>query len=171
MGIELSVTKPAKPSEIVDAITKALGNRSNSFADEENDADDVGPAGWSILVADDSPINQEVALGILELKGYRAQAVSNGCEAVEAFQRESFDVILMDLEMPEMDGLAATAAIRRIERKSGGGRIPIIALTAHAVKDVRQQCLDADMDGYVPKPIRPDQLFEVLEKLAVPIAQ
>ncbi len=165
IGIELSVTKPAKPSEIVGVVEEALG-RCHGGMDGQPDVAEDGPAGSSILVADDSPINQEVALGILELKGYRAQAVANGREAVEAFQRESFDVILMDLEMPEMDGLAATAAIRQIEEESGRERTPIVALTAHAVKDVRQQCLKADMDGYVPKPIRPDQLFEALENLA-----
>jgi len=167
LGIEFSVAKPAKPSELISTLVEAIG-KDRAEADKASDSA-VGerPSGLSILVADDSPINREVAVGILELRGHRTRTASDGREAVEAFQEESFDVILMDLEMPEMDGLAATAAIRDIEGESGRTRTPIVALTAHAVEDVRQRCSDADMDGYVAKPIRPDQLFEALENLSV----
>ena len=167
LGIEFSVAKPIKTSELISTLEDAI-REDRAEADQAPDPV-VGdrPSGLSILVADDSSINQEVAAGILELRGHRTRTASNGREAVEAFQEESFDVILMDLEMPEMDGLAATAAIRHIEEESGRTRTPIIALTAHAVEDVRQRCTDADMDGYVAKPIRPDQLFQALENLTI----
>ncbi len=168
LGLKHCLTKPAKPAEILEALEEALEANHHAENEQGNTSGSESPTSLSILVADDSPINQEVALGLLEIKGYRAQAAENGREAVEAFLAERFDVILMDLEMPEMDGLAATAEIRRIEAESNRGRTPIIALSAHAVDDVRQRCFDADMDGYVPKPIRPEQLFEVLEGLAIP---
>ena len=168
LGLKHCLTKPAKPAEIIEALKEAL--QANHHAGNEQAGASVSETSkpLSILVADDSPINQEVALGLLEIKGYRARAAENGREAVEAFLTERFDVIFMDLEMPEMDGLAATAEIRRIEAESDRGRTPIVALSAHAVDDVRQRCFDADMDGYLPKPIRPEQLFEVLEGLAIP---
>ena len=171
MGIEFSVTKPAKPSEILAAVADAMEVKGWDAESNDEPCEEPVSVGLSVLVADDSPINQEVALGILELQGYRAEAVSDGREAVEAFKTGRFDVILMDLEMPEMDGLAATVEIRRLEAESGKPRTPIIALSAHAVEDVQQKCLDADMDGFAPKPIRPEQLFEALESLVVTVAE
>ncbi len=174
IGISFSVAKPAKSAEIVEAVLAALQLNHKSSPADSDPTGGRGPRMLSILVADDSPINQEVALGILEMKGYRAQVVSDGREAVEAFQTGQFDVILMDLEMPEMDGLTATVEIRRLEAESDRRRIPIIALSAHTVNEVRQKCFHADMDGYLPKPIRPDRLFEVLENLeslVVPAAE
>ena len=165
MGIKVSVTKPAKASEIVDAIVEAIESNGENEPRDDLPSDNSSSHGLSVLVADDSPINQEVALGILELQGYRAQAVSDGLEAVEVFKNEMFDVVLMDLEMPNMDGLAATGEIRRLEAETDRTRTPIVALSAHAVNDVQQKCLDADMDGYVSKPIRPEELFEALENL------
>ena len=89
--------------------------------------------------------------------------VNNGREGVEALQASSFDLVLMDLQMPEMDGFEATAAIRAFEH--GGVRTPIVALTAHAMEGDRQRCLDADMDGYVSKPIKAVELFEVIDRV------
>jgi two-component system sensor kinase len=167
LGIELSLTKPAKPAELIEAVLQSRQSDCEDAASQDGAADSGRSGALSVLVADDSPINQEVAVGILEMQGHRVQGVSDGREAVDAFNEGSFDVILMDLEMPEMDGLAATAEIRRLEEESGAGRIPIIALSAHVVDDVHEQCLDADMDGYVSKPIRPEQLFQALEDFAV----
>jgi CheY-like chemotaxis protein len=166
IGVEFSVAKPAKSAEIIEAILEALVPKHKILRADEGPAGGRGSQSLSILVADDSPINQEVALGILELKGHYAQVVSDGREAVEAFKTRQFDAILMDLEMPVMDGLAATTEIRRLEAESDRRRVPIIALSAHAVNEVRQRCFDADMDGYLPKPIRPEQLFDALENLA-----
>ncbi|NUQ66398.1 MAG: response regulator, partial [Pirellulales bacterium] len=117
-----------------------------------------------ILLAEDGPVNQEVAVGLLEMRGHSVAVAENGREAVEAFRREPFDVVLMDVEMPEMDGLTATAKIREMERASGA-RIPIIAMTAHAQGGFRQQCLEAGMDDYISKPIQPEDLFRSLQTI------
>ena len=117
-----------------------------------------------ILVADDSPVNQEVAAGLLELQGHSVACVDNGQEAVDAWQRETFDIILMDVEMHVMDGLTATRTIRQREADRGG-HIPIVALTAHAMKGFQQHCTEAGMDAYVTKPLRPEELFSTIDRL------
>ncbi|MBV8229932.1 MAG: response regulator, partial [Planctomycetaceae bacterium] len=113
------------------------------------------------LVAEDYETNRKVVLQMLGLMGCRADAVANGLEAVEAAERVDYDVILMDLQMPEMDGLAATAEIRRREA-AGGRHTPILAVTAHALEEDRRRCLEAGMDGYLVKPVRQRDLYEVL---------
>jgi CheY-like chemotaxis protein/HPt (histidine-containing phosphotransfer) domain-containing protein len=114
-----------------------------------------------ILLAEDNMINQELAVGILEKVGYRADAVSNGKEVLSALEKGFYDLILMDVQMPEMDGFEATAAIRRKERENGK-HIPIIAMTAHAMKGDRERCLEAGMDDYLTKPIQPQSLIEII---------
>jgi len=118
-----------------------------------------------VLVAEDNAVNRKLAEHLLRQRGHDPLVVSNGREAVEALSCGSFDLVLMDLQMPEMDGFEATATIRARERGTGT-RIPIIALTAHAMAGDRQRCLDADMDGYVSKPIEAKELFGVIESLA-----
>jgi CheY-like chemotaxis protein len=115
-----------------------------------------------ILVADDNAINQRVARKLLEHRGHSVSVVANGREAVEVCERETFDAILMDVQMPEMDGLEATALLRSKEQATGR-HVPIIALTAHAMKGDEERCLRAGMDGYVSKPIKPDELFSAIE--------
>ena len=122
-----------------------------------------------ILLADDGLINQEVAVGLLEMRGHRVEVVATGREALDALERRSFDVVLMDLEMPDMDGLEATAAIRRREQHAGG-HVPIIAMTAHAIKGFRQRCLDAGMDDYITKPIKPQEMYRAVEAAAALLA-
>jgi two-component system sensor kinase len=117
-----------------------------------------------VLVADDSPVNLEVAVGLLELRGHEVKTASSGREAIELWQRDKFDVILMDVEMHDLDGLAATAAIRQQE-STLGRQTPIVAMTAHASEDFQQRCRAAGMDGYISKPFQPDQLFRTLEAL------
>src|SRR5690606_15979213 len=102
-----------------------------------------------ILVADDSMVNQEVARGLLELCGHAVTLADDGAQAVEHFQHEAFDLILMDIEMPELDGLAASRRIREIEADREGERTPIIALSAHAFKGFSEECQGAGMDGYI----------------------
>ena len=115
-----------------------------------------------ILVAEDNEVNRRVAIGMAEQLGCAVQAVCNGREAVEALDHCRHDLVLMDVQMPEMDGFTATAAIR--ERERGSGRhIPIIALTAHAMQGDRERCLAAGMDGYIAKPIRLGRLRDVLD--------
>jgi hypothetical protein len=116
-----------------------------------------------ILLAEDNPVNQQVALYLLQKAGHTTVVVSNGREALEAFRSESFDLVLMDVQMPEMDGFAATAAIRE-EEELLGRRTPIIAMTAHAMKGDRERCLEAGMDNYITKPIQRSELSRVLSE-------
>jgi signal transduction histidine kinase/ligand-binding sensor domain-containing protein/CheY-like chemotaxis protein len=117
----------------------------------------------AILLAEDNPVNQMLALRLLNKRGYSVVIAANGVEALAAFERQCFDVVLMDIQMPEMGGLEATAEIRARERRSGG-RIPIIAFTAHALAGDRERCLEAGMDDYVTKPIEPALLFAAIER-------
>jgi signal transduction histidine kinase/CheY-like chemotaxis protein len=119
-----------------------------------------------ILVAEDNPVNQQVARRLLEKRGHSVVVANNGREALALLDRHAIDLILMDVEMPEMDGFAATAAIRERERIAGGRR-PIIALTAHAIKGFQERCLAGGMDGYVSKPIRVGDLYAAIERAAV----
>jgi two-component system sensor kinase len=157
------LTKPPKHRDLADAISVALGGQASRPADTSAADGEVVPR--EVLMADDGLINQEVVVGLLELRGHRVETVGTGREALEALDRRSYDIVLMDLEMPDMDGLEATAAIRERERVSGG-HIPIVAMTAHAIKGFREKCLEAGMDDYVTKPIEPKELYRVVE--AVP---
>jgi two-component system, sensor histidine kinase and response regulator len=116
-----------------------------------------------VLLAEDNPVNQRLAVRLLEKRGHSVVVAGNGREALEALEKQSFDLVFMDVQMPEMDGLEATAAIREKEKGSGVHR-PIIALTAHAMKGDRERCLASGMDGYLTKPIRPQELDEILEQ-------
>ncbi|MCL4204021.1 MAG: PAS domain S-box protein [Pirellulaceae bacterium] len=117
-------------------------------------------ASLKILLAEDSPINQRLAIGLLERKGHRVVVAADGKEAVEKFKGDSFDLVLMDVQMPEMDGFEATQAIRAVEGHER--RVPIIAMTAHAMKGDRDRCLEAGMDAYLAKPIRASELYETI---------
>jgi two-component system, sensor histidine kinase and response regulator len=114
-------------------------------------------------LAEDNPINQKLATRLLEKHGYRVQVAGSGQEAVTLSAQQKFDVILMDVQMPVIDGFQATALIREQER--GRQRTPIIALTAHAMKGDRERCLEAGMDGYISKPIRSAELFDAINSL------
>jgi len=161
LGIACYVRKPVKQSELFDAIMMAIG------ASELDRVEPAPPAAAAIgrpllvLLAEDSLVNQKVATALLTRHGHRVVVANNGKEAVDAAASRGFDAVLMDVQMPEMDGFEATAAIRLRERQSGR-RVPIIAMTAHALKGDRERCLEAGMDDYVSKPIRADELFEVL---------
>jgi CheY-like chemotaxis protein len=116
-----------------------------------------------ILLAEDNPVNQVVATRLLEKRGHAVIAVENGREALAAVQREAFDLALLDLQMPEMDGLRAAVLIREWEGNMGRGHLPIIALTAHAMRGDRERCLAAGMDGYVTKPINRAELLGTID--------
>jgi len=121
-----------------------------------------------VLLAEDNAVNRKVAVRLLEKRGHTVVAVEDGRQALQALDRERFDVVLMDVQMPEMDGFEAAAAIRARERTEGG-HVPIVALTAHAMKGDRERCLDAGMDAYLAKPVSSEELFATLEGL-VPAA-
>ena len=168
LGIAAYLLKPVRQSELRDAIARVLsvehvpGSDSAVTSYALRDARDPSEA-LKVLVAEDNPVNQRLAARLLEKRGHRVQVVSNGLEAVQAVEKEEFDVVLMDVQMPEMDGLEATRIIR--QRESGSNRhLPIIALTAHALKRDEERCLAAGMDGHLTKPIRQQQLDETLQK-------
>ena len=156
------LTKPAKASELIEAVRDALGDVA--LVETRQPVVTRNDRRARILLVEDGPVNQEVAQGLLEMQGYQVQIANNGREALEMLERQTFDVVLMDLEMPEMDGLSATAEIRRRELNAEG-RVPIIAMTAHAVSSMREQCFKLGMDGYLTKPIQPQELFEALERV------
>jgi CheY-like chemotaxis protein len=119
-----------------------------------------------ILLAEDNRVNQVLAVRLLEKRGHEVTVAENGEEALEALDRQVFDLVLMDVQMPEMDGLQATVAIRRGEMKSGK-HIPIIAMTAHAMAGDKERCLEAGMDEYMTKPILPDLLVDILKRYSL----
>jgi CheY-like chemotaxis protein/HPt (histidine-containing phosphotransfer) domain-containing protein len=120
------------------------------------------------LIAEDNPINQEVALAILGKSGIQAKAVDNGIEAIQAMESEAFDLILMDVQMPEMDGLQATKIIRRSKTSYLNHRVPIIALTANAIQGDHEKYLSAGMDDYLSKPYGPTELLEKIRRWTMP---
>jgi CheY-like chemotaxis protein len=122
-----------------------------------------------ILLAEDNKVNQKVALSMLVKQGYTIVVANNGLEAVEQLQKQSFDLVLMDVQMPLMGGFEATAEIRALERKTGT-RVPIVAMTANAMKGDREACIEAGMDGYVAKPVRLKELLAAIEStLSAPL--
>ena len=155
------LVKPVTQANLLKAILKVLGLPLQDPTTSELPvlSGDMQPL--RILLAEDNPVNQRVGVRLLERLGHSVVLVSNGAEAVETFAREHFDLILMDIQMPVMDGYDATRAIRARERNTRG-RIPVIALTAHALKGDRETCLDAGMDDYLSKPIQPRDLLDTL---------
>ncbi len=117
-----------------------------------------------ILLAEDGLANQKLAVGLLEKWGHHVTVATNGIATIQAWQNGEFELILMDVQMPDMDGISATKIIRQQERETGN-HIPIIAMTAHALAGDRQRCLDSGMDGYVSKPVRQNDLVEAMQPL------
>jgi PAS domain S-box-containing protein len=157
--------KPVKHSDLFDRIAEVLG-ATGFVIESSSPSEDDQSLGRSlkILLAEDSLINQKLAVGLLERQGHQVQVANNGREAVEAVEQEEFDLILMDVQMPELDGLQATRTIRRQERTTGR-HIPIMAMTAHAMPGDREMCLAAGMDDYLTKPIRSADLVSRIGKL------
>jgi two-component system, sensor histidine kinase and response regulator len=170
LGVAAYLRKPIRQSELLDAIMTALGDRGAvSGARSGGRADPIASAGSGlrILLAEDNAVNQTLAVRLLERRGHRVVVVGDGREAVAALEREPFDLVLMDVQMPELSGFEATAAIREREQVTGT-HTPIVAMTAHAMKGDRERCLEAGMDGYVSKPIQAERLFREIDRLVDP---
>jgi len=170
-GIAGHLSKPVRRRELRSALTAAL---AACQAPTEQPAAGGGAAEGRpilhVLVAEDNPVNQRVACGLIERRGHKTVVAGNGLEALAALERERFELVLMDVQMPDMDGYQATAAIRGRER-GGQRRQTIIAMTAHAMKGDRERCLEAGMDGYLAKPIQPCEMAAALESLEAALRQ
>jgi signal transduction histidine kinase/DNA-binding response OmpR family regulator len=167
LGVSAYLLKPIRQSLLREAVARVLGTKEQEGAiplitRHSLQGSQKPSASLRILLAEDNLVNQRLAMRLLEKRGHSVVVAGNGRETFAAFESGGFDLILMDLQMPEMDGFEATAAIRDRERE-GGNRISIVALTAHAMKGDREKCLAAGMDGYLTKPIRPQELDELLE--------
>ena len=173
LAISVCLTKPVRQSELFDALTKelTLWNRSEVIRRpqplaEVSRAIDPPAVRLRVLLAEDHPVNQKVAVRMLEHLGHRVVVAPHGVAALAALEKQRFDVVLMDLQMPEMDGFEALRAIREREEERGE-HLPVIALTAHAMQGDRERCLDAGFDGYLAKPIRQSDLQTALRPLEV----
>lgn len=175
LGCSAYLTKPVRQSQLLDALAEALVEveEPGKKAEEKPSRPDIitrhslgerVARKARILLAEDNVVNQKVAMRILEKGGHRIDAVPNGREALAALNRVQYDIVLMDIQMPEMDGYAATQAIRNPQ--SAVRNIPVIAMTAHAMKGDREKCLAAGMDDYISKPVKPKELLEVVQRWA-----
>lgn len=167
LGIAAYLLKPVRQAELQEAIARALGAKSTrrdspmitqKLLQAERPADQF----LNVLLAEDNEVNQEVAVRLLEKRGHTVTVAGNGRQAMEALAAGSFDLVLMDVQMPEMDGIEATLNIRAEERQNGQHQ-PIVAMTALVMKGDRERCVEAGMDGYLSKPIRPQELDEILD--------
>ena len=167
LGITAYLTHPVARPQLLEAVRSVVAQRQ---------AADTPPAlvtryslraekpRLRILVAEDNPVNQKLAMRLLEKLGYAPVLVESGREALEALKKDEFDLVLMDVQMPDIDGFAATAAIREKE-KSTGKHLPIVAITAHAMAGDRERCLAAGMDGYVAKPVSQQELNKEIDRI------
>jgi CheY-like chemotaxis protein len=170
LGVAAYLTKPVQQSALLNAILTALdrplaANPPITPAGEPNEHPHRRQL--RVLVADDNAVNQKLARRVLEKRRCLVETVNSGVGVLRALESHTFDLVLMDIQMPEMDGFEATAAIRRTEELTGE-HMPIIALTAHAMKGDRERCLASGMDGYIAKPIQVSDLFALIDRLLPP---
>ena len=169
LGVAAYILKPIRGDELRGAIARALAETPASGGAPA----DAGPAfkvqphhegGLRILIAEDNPVNQMLLTRMLEKRGHSAKVAANGRLALAAVEGDSYDLLLMDVQMPEMDGMEATRVLRERESKTGT-HLTVVGVTAHAMAGDRERCLEAGMDGYLSKPIRPAELDELLDRL------
>ena len=187
LGVRAYLTKPIREWELRETLRRALGvspetlspdqlitrhslregRASESLSGPNRPASEAAPPPKRrrVLLAEDNPVNRLLAVRLLEKRGYQVTVAETGREALAAWEKQPFDAILMDVQMPEMDGLEATAAIRAREHTLGS-HVPVIAMTAHALKGDRERCLTAGMDGYISKPLNATSLYDLVESLA-----
>ncbi len=173
LQVAANLTKPVKQSDLFDCLIAALGRLPET--DQPNDAmpvingadrngDRIPLRPLVILLAEDNPVNQRVAVGVLEKRGHTVVIANNGKEATQAIATQRFDLVLMDVQMPEMDGIEATLIIRRAEA-ARGEHTPIVAMTAHAMAGDREHCLQAGMDDYLSKPVQVEEMMLTIDRL------
>ena len=166
LGIGSYLQKPVCRSALLEAILLATrGIKVSTRGKSRKSTPQRESRLLEVLLVEDTPANQEVARRLLEKRRHRVTVAECGEEAIDLFDRHEYDLVLMDIQMPDMDGFETTAAIRQRERSSQR-RTPIVAMTAHAIKGYRERCLDAGMDGYVSKPVRSKELFQAIESVA-----
>jgi CheY-like chemotaxis protein len=163
----IHLTKPIKPSQLYNGLIEIFAGsvvslKKTDRADIKTDTELAKRLPLRILIAEDNVINQKLAIKLLQQMGYRADVAANGLEAIQSLERQEYDVILMDVQMPEMDGLEATRQI--VKRWNSTERPRIIAMTANAMTGDREKCIEAGMDDYIPKPIRVADLVGALSK-------
>jgi len=165
MGIDGYLNKPVRQSDLYSAVISLLGNPEQKQAEikKETDAKNVIPL--NILLAEDNIINQKVAHNLLKRYGHKVTIANDGKETLELFNTNNFDIIFMDIQMPNMDGIEATEKIRNSGTTKSA--IPIVAMTAHAMKGDRERFLDAGMDDYISKPISVLEIKRVLQKYSI----
>ncbi len=170
LGLSAYLTKPLRRSELRQAILNAVASAKGLPAHSPGESRHAFrerrriSASLNILLAEDNLVNQHLTRLLLEKRSHNVAVVCNGREALQALDQQVYDLLLMDIQMPEMDGFDATALIRKNEEVTGD-HLPIIAMTAHAMKEDRERCLAAGMDGYISKPISRNELFEVIESV------
>jgi CheY-like chemotaxis protein len=164
LGVATCLLKPVKPSLLLQSVRQLL---SMPAARAPAPAGRPFQAQLHILLAEDNRVNQKVASSMLEKAGHRVVVADNGAEAVAKWRQGDFDLILMDVQMPDVDGFEAARRIR-LEEQTSGGHVPIIAVTAHAMAGDRDRCLEVGMDDYLTKPIRREELLDLLERHGAP---
>ena len=167
LGITAYLFKPFKRSELLAAMLICLDCQPTEPARVPlitRHTRRERPRALSVLVVEDNLVGQQLAVRLLEKRGHTVEVAVNGEKALAALEKQSYDVVLMDVQMPEVDGFEATAAIREIE-KTTGKHLRIVAMTAHAMKSDREKCLAAGMDGYISKPIKPQEMFDAIEDM------
>ena len=171
LGVSAYLLKPIRQSELREAIARVVGAREQERAlplitHHSVQAPQIPFEALRILLAEDNLVNQRLMTRLLEKRGHRVVVAANGREALAALEKDSYDLVLMDIQMPEINGMEATARIREKEKLTGGHQ-PIVALTAHAMKGDQELCLAAGMDGYLAKPIRAQELDRILDQYRV----
>jgi CheY-like chemotaxis protein len=169
LGASACLSKPTKYSELFATLYRATGKAEGKGGAPLGEGSILSAQSRSlsarVLLAEDSSINRKMVIRMLEQMGHTVTAVRNGKEVLQTLENQSFDIILMDVQMPRMGGLEATRAIRKSEKESNI-RTPIVAMTAHAMEGDQELCLEAGMDAYIAKPISSDQVYEIIKELA-----
>lgn len=173
LGLQHTLTKPMTHSDLFDVIVSLPIGSSGSASSDAQPPSQLKPLRRAypqmqplkILLAEDNLVNQNLAVAILKKLGHTVTVADNGEEALTALEKNTYDLVIMDIQMPKIDGLEATKAIRKREQQTGQ-HLPIIAMTAHAIKGDRERCLSAGMDEYISKPIHIEELQAVLSTVA-----